>query len=544
MGAGTPYKQAKLEEGWDAIVVGSGMGGLTAAVLLAGQGGKRVLVLERHYEAGGFTHTFRRPGFEWDVGLHYIGQMEEGAQVRRAFDFVTGGPVSGAVRWQAMPEVYDRAVFGGPSAVGRRFDFRAGLENFRADLKSWFPGETRAIDGYLKAVRDCNRASGLYYAEKAVPGPVAAFVGGLMRRPLLGWARRTTREVLESLTQNRELMGVLTAQWGDYGLPPGESSFAAHATIAEHYFEGASYPVGGASVLAAAMAKQLELCGGLLVTSAEVAEIQVERGRAVGVRMVDGRVLRAPLVVSDAGAANTFGRLLKVSSPDIDRLRVKLRTVAASTAHLSLYVGLDRSDAELGLAGTNLWVYPGFEQRGYDHDANVARFAADFDAPFPVVYLSFPSAKDPDFERRHPGKATIDAITMVPYAAFARWAETRWKKRGEDYDALKERLAARLRAEVERQAPAVAGHIVHAELSTPLTTRHFMNYAEGEIYGVAATPARYALRELGARTPVRGLYLTGTDVVSLGVAGALFGGVVCASAVLGKNLLSKVTKGE
>ena len=132
---------------------------------------------------------------------------------------------------------------------------------------------------------------------------------------------------------------------------------------------------------------------------------------------------------------------------------------------------------------------------------------------------------------------------MVPYAAFARWAETRWKKRGEGYDALKERLAERLRAEVERQAPAVAGHIAHAELSTPLTTRHFMNYAEGEIYGVAATPARYELRELGARTPVRGLYLTGTDVVSLGVAGALFGGVVCASAVLGKNLMSKVTKG-
>jgi all-trans-retinol 13,14-reductase len=546
MGAGTPYKQTKLDESWDAIVVGSGMGGLTAAVLLAAQGGKRVLVLERHYEAGGFTHTFRRPGFEWDVGLHYIGQVGDRAQqVRRAFDFVTGGPVSGVVRWQAMPEVYDRAIFGGPNLDGKRFDFRAGLENFRADLKGWFPGEARAIDGYLKAVRDCNRASGFYYAEKAVPGPVAALAGGLMRRPLLRWARRTTREILESLTRNRELMGVLTAQWGDYGLPPGQSSFAAHATIAEHYFEGGSYPVGGASVLAEAMAKQLEQHGGLLVTSAEVAEIQVERGRATGVRMAaeggNSRVLRAPLVVSDAGAANTFGRLLKVSSPDIDGLRAKLRTVGASTAHLSLYVGLDRSDAELGLEGTNLWVYPSFDQDGFDHDRNVARFAADFDAPFPVVYLSFPSAKDPDFARRHPGKATIDAITMVPYAAFACWAETRWKKRGEDYDALKERLAARLRAEVERQAPAVAGHIVHAELSTPLTTRHFMNYAEGEIYGVAATPARYALRELGARTPVRGLYLTGTDAVSLGVAGALFGGVVCASAVLGKNLMSKVT---
>jgi all-trans-retinol 13,14-reductase len=533
VGAGTAYKQAKLEESWDAVVVGSGMGGLTAAVLLAEHGRKRVLVLERHYEAGGFTHTFRRPGFEWDVGLHYIGQVEEGAPMRRAFDHVTGG----AVQWQGMPEVYDRAIFCQGDSCGQPFDFRAGLERLRADLKGWFPGEARAIDGYFAAVRASNRWSGLYYAEKAVPGPLAALAGRLMRAPFLRWARRTTREVLEGQTRNRELVGVLTAQWGDYGLPPGESSFAAHATIAEHYFAGGSYPVGGAGVIAEAMGKRLEGFGGALVTSAEVAEIEVERGGAAGVRMQDGREFRAPLVVSDAGAANTLMRLLAKEVTEADALRAKLRALAASTAHLSLYVGLDRSSAELGLAGTNLWVYPSF-----DHDANVERMARDLEAPFPCVYISFPSAKDPDFLRRHPGKATIDVITMVPYAGFARWAETRWKKRGEEYDALKGRLAERLRAELERQAPAVAGHIEHAELSTPLTTRHFTNYAEGEIYGVASTPARYTLRELGARTPVRGLYLAGQDAVSLGVVGALFGGVVCASAALGKNLLLRVTK--
>jgi all-trans-retinol 13,14-reductase len=74
MTTGIPYKQATLGEVWDAIVIGSGIGGLTAAVLLGAHAGKRVLVLERHYEAGGFTHTFHRPGYEWDVGLHYIGR--------------------------------------------------------------------------------------------------------------------------------------------------------------------------------------------------------------------------------------------------------------------------------------------------------------------------------------------------------------------------------------------------------------------------------------------------------------------------------------
>lgn len=356
-----------------------------------------------------------------------------------------------------------------------------------------------------------------------------------MRGPHLKWARRTTREVLESLTRNQELIGVLTAQWGDYGLPPAQSSFAIHATIAEHYFAGGSYPVGGAGVIAAAMARRIDQQGGKLVTSAEVAQILTERGNAVGVRMADGRQFLAPVVVSDAGAANTFERLLPRELPAVDALRTKLRGIAASTAHLSLYVGLSKSAEELGLAGTNLWIYPSF-----DHDVNVERFSQDLDAPFPFLYISFPSAKDPDFERRHPGKSTIEAIVMVPYAAFTRWAETRWKRRGEEYDTLKQRLAARLREEMERQVPTAAGHIEHAELSTPLSTRHFMNYGQGEIYGLSATPARYALRELGARTPVRGLFLTGQDVASLGVVGALFGGVMSASAVLKRNLVSKV----
>jgi all-trans-retinol 13,14-reductase len=529
MADGISYKQAKLAEQWDAIVIGSGIGGLTAALLLGLHGDKRVLVLERHYEVGGFTHTFRRPGYEWDVGLHYIGQMEDQrGPVRCAFDYITAGQV----RWQAMPEVYDRFIF-----EGRDFDMVAGLEQFREKLKQSFPRENKAVDRYIAAVQKCNGASSLYYAEKAVPAPIAALAGTLMRFSYLRWAKRTTREVLEGFTNNQELIGILTAQWGDYGLPPAKSSFAVHATIAEHYFAGGSYPAGGASTIAASMVPRIEQNGGRVVSSAEVAAILLEDSKAVGVRMIDGREFRASIVVSGAGATNTFERLLPSGVPALESVRNQLRKVPPSSAHLSLYVGLAKSDGELGLKGSNLWIYPSF-----DHDFNVERFSGDIDAPFPVVYISFPSAKDSDFQRRHPGKGTVEAITMVPYEAFARWEGTRWKKRGDEYDTLKQKLSNRLRAVLERQVRAVVGNIAHAELSTPVTTRHFMNYGHGEIYGIASTPERFAIRGLGARTPVRGLYLTGQDVTSLGVVGALFGGVVSASAALGKNLMSVVCK--
>ena len=521
------YKQHSFDNQWDAIVIGSGIGGLTAAALLAKHAGKKVLVLERHYTAGGYTHSFHRPGYSWDVGVHYIGELQDPASpLRAAFDHLT----EGKLEWAPMPDVYDRAVIG-----GRRFEFPTGLERLRARLKDYFPQEARAIDRYLAAVQSAQKASGLYFAEKAVPRSIARLAGRFLRAPFLKWASQPTLDVIRRFTQNEELIAVLTAQWGDYGLPPAQSSFGIHAIIAAHYFNGASYPVGGAARIAETITPAIERNGGQVVVSAEVREIIVEDGKAAGVRMADGREFRAGLVVSDAGARNTFERLVSEPQPILE----DLRRVPGSFAHLSLYVGVKQSAAELGLNGTNLWIYP-----SPDHDANLARFVADPSAPFPVVYISFPSAKDPNFESRHPGRATIEAVVMVPYQWFERWEGSRWKHRDAEYTAFKQGLANRLQHELERNVPAIAGKIDHAELSTPLTTRHFMNHPRGEAYGLAATPERFGLRSLTPHSSVRNLYLTGQDVTTLGVAGALFGGVVAVSAILGRNLMSVVTKPE
>jgi all-trans-retinol 13,14-reductase len=519
-----PYKQLK-DEHWDAVVIGSGIGGLTTAALLAKKAGKKVLVLERHYTAGGFTHSFDRPGYSWDVGVHYIGECQRpDAQVRAVFDYLS----EGRLEWAPMPDVYDRAVIG-----GKTYEFPSGEERLRTRLKGYFPGEERAIDGYFRAVKSARRASGLFFAEKAVPRPIAWAAGGLMRRPFLRWSERTTLEVLRGLTKNEELIGVLTAQWGDYGLPPGQSSFGIHAIVAGHYFEGASYPVGGAGRICESITPVIERAGGQIAVSAEVSEIVVEGGRATGVRMAGGRIIRAPLVISDAGARNTFGRLVKEPQPVMS----ELARIPGSMAHLSLYVGVKQSAEELGLSGTNLWICP-----SYDHDGNAERFLRDPEAEFPMLFISFPSAKDPEFAAKHPGRATLEVVALASYDWFARWEETRWKKRGEDYDALKRRMAERLQAKLEEHVRAVRGKIDYAELSTPLSTRHFMNYERGETYGLAMTPERFRARALGARTGIGNLFLTGQDVTSLGVAGAMFGGAVTASAILGRNLVGELGK--
>ena len=530
MRIGTSYKQHPgLADRWDAIVIGSGIGGLSVAATLAKLAGKRVLVLERHYTAGGFTHTFRRPGYEWDVGVHYIGDVSHPrGSSRRIFDFITNGELE----WADMGEVSDRIILGENS-----YDFVKGLENFRAKIHSYFPSEKDAINRYLELVISTAKKAQLFFAEKAMPPFVSKLFGGMMRRTTLKEATRTTREVIEEITQNQELIGVLTGQFGDYGLVPAESSFFIHAMVASHYFRGAAYPTGGSARIAETILPVIEEAGGEVITNAEVERIIIENGQAVGVKLVNRREFRAPKVISDAGVANTFSSLLPQNTAEAAGFTQKIDQVGPSVAHLSLYVGLQGTTEDLGLEKTNLWVY-----RDHKHEENFKRFQDDIHAPLPVVYLSFPSAKDPDFQNRYPGRSTVEAVTLGPYEPFRSWERTSWKKRGAEYDELKASLSERLLDTLHQHAPGTRGKVEIAELSTPLTTRNFAAHPQGEIYGLQHTAQRFEQRWLRPRTPIKGLYLTGADVCSAGVVGALMGGMLCSSAVLQGNALGRVLK--
>jgi len=529
---GTPYKQFHETGPFDVIVVGSGIGGMGIAALLAKAAGRRVLVLEKHYTAGGFTHVFHRPGFEWDVGVHYVGQVHKhGSPAHALFEYLAEGRLA----WNAMPDVYDRV-----NIDGLRFEYVSGREALRDALVQTFPLERCAIDDYFKAIRRCMRRLPFYFVEKALPPLLSRVIGPGLRAPFLRFARRTTADVVDDLGASRELRAVLTAQWGDYGLPPGQSSWGVHAVIAEHYFEGAAYPIGGASQIAASVLPTIERAGGAVVVSADVDRILVDGTRAIGVRMTDGREFRANAIVSDAGIRTTMDRLLGDDAPkEARRVAARTRSLPATSGHLCLYAGLTFPGPAPNLDSANLWIHPSL-----DFDRNQAAFETDIEAPFPFLYISFPSAKDPSFDVRYPNRHTIEVVTLAPYTHFSQWSESEWKRRPDAYEATKKRLAERLLNELYRHVPTASGAVTTWELSTPLSTLHFANVPHGEMYGLAHTPARFESRDLRSRTPIRGLFLTGQDIGMCGVMGALSGAVVTASAMLRRNMFSEVSKGS
>ncbi len=503
----------------DAIVIGSGMGGLAAAALLSRLHGRKVIVLERHFRAGGFTHTFsRRGGFEWDVGVHYVGEMDAPGMMRDAMQVVTGGNV----RWSRMPETYDRLVF-----PGFEFAIRAGRRNLRDDLVAAFPAERRAIDRFLRDVDRASSAIGVLGMQSVAPAPVAAVARTLLAGRL-ALARRTTGSWLDENVRDPRLRAVLGARWGDHGLPPSRSAFLAHAVITRHYLDGASYPVGTSARIAEGATRVVEAAGGAVRVRAEVERVLVEGGRAVGVRLASGEELRAPVVISDAGARATFLRLVPDEVPL--PFRGALRETPRGMSHVSLYLGLSRSPAGLGVRGENFWIHDELDQ-----DRMSERGGELLSGRAPLTYLSFPSMKDPE-ARAH----TAEVVAGIDARHFEPWAGTAWMRRGAEYAALKERIADALLASAERRLPGLSALVVHREVSTPLSTAHFTGHAGGEIYGLPATPERFSRPWLQARTPVPGLYLAGADALMLGVGGALMSGVLCTAAIAGTSTFARV----
>jgi len=524
----TLYKKERLNLPYDAIVIGSGIGGLSCAAFLA-KAGKKVLVLERHYTAGGFTHTFQRKGYEWDVGVHYIGEVHrKNSVLRKIFDYITDS----ALDWAPMGEVYDKIFI-----EGDQYDFVAGTKNFRDKLCSYFPQEQKAIDQYLELVFQVAQATKSFFGAKALPSMLGTLARPFLSSSFLKLSNRTTLEVISSLTQNKKLIGVLTSQYGDYGLAPSESSFAIHALIVKHYLDGGSYPIGGSGKMAETIRPVIEKTGGQILVKAEVKEILLQKNKAIGVKLQNGDEILAPLVISDAGVFNTFGKMLSSSTSKELGLLENLKKVTPSLAHLCIYIGIPESSENLNFQKANYWIYP-----GYDHDENIAHYLKNPDSAPPVTYISFPSTKDPSWSSRFPGKSTVEVIGFTPYQWFEKWENTAWHKRGEEYEAYKEKLAKPLFENLYKFIPQIRGKIAHYEISTPLSTKHFSNYERGEIYGLDHTPERFRQKWLRPQTPLQNLYLTGQDIVTDGIGGALFGGVLSASAILKKNLISEILR--
>ncbi|XP_040270488.1 all-trans-retinol 13,14-reductase [Bufo bufo] len=541
------FSPEKVPENLDAIVIGSGIGGQGVAALLA-RAGKRVLVLEQLGKLGGCCHTFNEKGYEFDVGIHYIGQMNEQSPLRILVDQLTDGQL----QWSSMDNPFDVVVLG-DIKNGRRYNMKTGQKAYTDELKKSFPGEEKAIENFMKLVMKVAGRVQDVILLKMIPAPVARFLhrSGLLNlfSPFFRYSSRSVAEVISEFTKNKELQTVLAYIFGTYGVFPDKGSFSLHAVLIEHYLRGAWYPTGGASEITYHLAPTIAKAGGAVLSRATVEQILVNSNkRACGVvvrgKGMDPVNIFAPIVISSAGIFNTYEKLLPSELRSMPEIQSQLGKVKHGGGGFSLFIGLKGTKEELNLPASNYIYIP---------DTDLQKLEKTFfnsspdDAPqhIPMLYISSPSAKDPTHEERCPGKSTLTALTFTPYEWFEEWENKKVQKRGQEYESLKGAFAEAMLEATIQIFPQIKDKIDCYTSGSPITNNHYLGAPRGEFYGAEHDIARMSpdtTISLRPKSPIEGLYLTGQDIFLCGFAGALNASVVCASEILGRNLYIDLLK--
>ncbi len=524
-------------ESWDAIVIGSGLGGLCTAAYLCGAG-KRTLVLEAHYVAGGNSQVFRRRigdrSYEFDVGIHYLGECGRDGMITTVLRGV--GLAERVVFRPLDPDGYSTLVF--PD-----FTFRVpvGWDRYRQRLLETFPDQAESLGQVVDILRQVGEEGrrlqrGEFRMQDAVTEAPR----------FLEWGLRPVTELFSEHGLSPQASAVLLGEQATYAVRPSRTPVAVQAGISHHFLRGAYYPEGGGQVIAGRLIQAIRAYGGEVRTRSPVDRIRIEDGRVAGVVLEKtGQKIDAKVVVSNADLKRTILNLVGESHfapATVERVRA----FQMATPLFCVYLGLDVDLAAQGIPNTNHFVVNTYDIEGVYDRIDAGEIPADA-----VAYVTAATVKDPVSGHLAPkGHTNLQIMTMAP-GDHEIWnldrspAEGGRYHRDPEYRRRKREVMDQMIATAERVLPGISEHIDWKEAASPVTQERFTRSTGGTSYGIALSTDQVGPFRMGPATEIPGLFLCGASTPSgPGISGVMRGGVAAAGAVLEVDLLKMALDGE
>ena len=489
---------------YDFVIIGSGLGGLICAYILSSEG-KKVCIVEQHFKAGGSLQTFNRNGRVFDTGVHYIGGLDKGQNLYNYFKYLK---IIDNLKLRKLDEnAFDKVCFGNDR---NEYPLAMGYDNFVEQLSRYFPKEKDGIKNYIEFTKKTVSAFPLYnLSTKATEIPEEFFF------------QKNAKEVIETFTHDPVLQNVLAGNNPLYAGVAQKTPIHVHALINDNFIKSSWRLVDGGSQIANLLIENIKKNGVEIKLNSKVTKLSAMKRELKYIETENGERIYGSNFISTMHPADMLDML---EGDAINSLyKEKIYSLEDTVGVFGLYATLKENSFEY--KNSNYYCYPGDS-------------AWNLDGKRSYMFLT------PAISKSEKYADSAIALSYMNISEVLKWKDTRYLKRGSDYEDFKKKREEILIDSISQKFPAFKNSIEKVYSSTPLTFRDYVGARNGALYGALRNCNEPHKSFISPKTRIKNLYLSGQNIILHGILGVTIGAILTCGSILGFDYLLGKIKDE